>query len=155
GYTRKRLLRSITSGRETMIKIKRGLDLPISGAPRQEIDGAPAVKKVAILGGEYHGMRPTMEVAEGDRVIKGQLLFTDKKTEGVKYTAPGTGTVVAINRGQRRALQSVVIELDAQSDEAVSFTAYKAEELASLDRDTIVQQLVDSGQWTTLRTRPY
>lgn len=96
-----------------------------------------------------------MEVAEGDRVIKGQLLFTDKKTEGVKYTAPGTGTVVAINRGQRRALQSVVIELDAQSDEAVSFTAYKAEELASLDRDTIVQQLVDSGQWTTLRTRPY
>lgn len=138
-----------------MIKIKRGLDLPISGAPRQEIDGAPAVKQVAILGGEYPGMRPTMEVAEGDKVIKGQLLFTDKKTDGVKYTAPGTGTVVAINRGQRRALQSVVIELDEGSDEAVSFTAYKAEQLASLERDAIVQQLVDSGQWTTLRTRPY
>src|SRR5699024_4697964 len=147
--------RSITSGRETMIKIKRGLDLPISGAPRQEIDGAPAVKQVAILGGEYAGMRPTMEVAEGDNVIKGQLLFTDKKTEGVKYTSPGTGTVVAINRGQRRALQSVVIELDEGNEEAVNFTAYPADALASLDRDTIVQQLVDSGQWTTLRTRPF
>lgn len=138
-----------------MIKIKRGLDLPISGAPRQEIDGAPTSKQVAILGGEYPGMKPTMEVSEGDKVLKGQLLFTDKKTDGVKYTSPGTGTVVAINRGNRRALQSVVIELDQNNDEAVSFNTYKADELASLEREAIVQQLVDSGQWTTIRTRPY
>lgn len=138
-----------------MIKIKRGLDLPITGAPRQEIDGAPSVKQVAILGGEYHGMRPTMEVAEGDRVIKGQLIFTDKKTEGVKYTAPATGTVVAINRGKRRALQSVVIDVEQGSDEAVQFQAYKADEISALSREVVVQQLVDSGQWTTIRTRPF
>src|SRR5690625_3045833 len=148
-------MRSITSGRENMIKIKRGLDLPITGAPRQEIDGAPSVKQVAILGGEYHGMRPTMEVAEGDKVIKGQLIFTDKKTEGVKYTAPATGTVVAINRGKRRALQSVVIEVEQGSEEAVEFNRYQPEALAGLSREAVVQQLVDSGQWTTIRTRPF
>lgn len=136
-----------------MITIRRGLDLPIRGEPEQVIHDGPAVTSVAVIGPDYHGMKPTMAVKEGDRVKLGQLLFTDKKTEGVKYTAPGAGVVKAINRGERRVLQSVVIELDG--DDAESFTAYSAEQLASVDRDAVVSQLVDSGMWTSLRTRPY
>lgn len=63
-----------------MIKITKGLDLPIAGMPLQQISPAPAVKRVALLGEEYVGMRPAMAVKEGDRVKKGQILFEDKKT---------------------------------------------------------------------------
>jgi Na+-transporting NADH:ubiquinone oxidoreductase subunit A len=136
-----------------MIKIKRGMDIPIQGAPQQAIDNAPAARAVALVGFDYVGMKPTMEVQEGDRVKVGQLLFTDKKTEGVRYTAPAAGVVSAINRGAKRVLQSVVIDVDG--DDAESFHAYSAGDAAALDSAAIREQLVQSGQWTALRTRPY
>ena len=137
-----------------MIKIKQGLDLPIAGAPKQAISDGQPVRSVAVLGPDYVGMKPTMAVSVGDKVKLGQILFTDKKREGVRYTAPGAGTVTAINRGYRRALQSVVIELDDQ-EEAVEFTAYSENQLDDLKREEVQQQLVESGQWTSLRTRPF
>ncbi len=136
-----------------MIKISKGLDLPITGSPEQTITDAVAVKTVAILGPDYVGMKPGMSVKVGDQVKLGQLLFTDKKTEGVKYTAPGCGEVVAINRGTRRVLQSVVIKLNGS--DAESFDTFSATELESVDRDKLVTCLVDSGLWTALRTRPF
>lgn len=136
-----------------MIKIKRGLDLPISGSPRQEIGDSSSPRSVAVLGRDYVGMKPTMEVQVGDRIKLGQLLFTDKKTPGVRYTAPGAGTVAAINRGERRMLQSVVIDLEG--DEEVSFRRFSDAELASVPVQEIVAALVESGAWTALRTRPY
>ncbi len=136
-----------------MIKIRRGLDLPITGNPEQVISEAPKSRSVAVVGPDYHGMKPTMAVKEGDKVKLGQLLFTDKKTEGVRYTAPAAGTVVAINRGARRVLQSVVI--DVEGDEAESFAKFKAEEISGLSREVIVENLVASGQWTAFRTRPF
>ncbi|REG86505.1 Na(+)-translocating NADH-quinone reductase subunit A [Marinomonas pollencensis] len=136
-----------------MYKITKGLELPISGAPSQVIEDAAAAKTVAVIGPDYHGMKPTMLVAEGDKVKKGQVIFTDKKTEGVKYTAPAAGTIAAINRGERRVLQSVVIKLEG--DESEKFAAYAGSELKGLDRDKVVENLVDSGLWTAFRTRPY
>ncbi|WP_160153791.1 Na(+)-translocating NADH-quinone reductase subunit A [Microbulbifer sp. ALW1] len=136
-----------------MRKIRRGLDLPISGAPEQVIHDGPAAKTVAVIGPDYNGMKPTMAVAEGDSVKLGQLLFTDKKTEGVRYTAPAAGRVVAINRGARRVLQSVVIEVDG--DEAEQFASYSADQLSSLTSEQVRVNLVESGLWTALRTRPY
>ncbi len=136
-----------------MITIRRGLDLPINGKPEQVVSDAPAVNSVAVIGADYHGMKPTMAVKEGDTVKLGQLLFTDKKTEGVRYTAPASGTVSAINRGARRVLQSVVI--DVKGEEAETFDKYAAEDIAGLDRDKVVNNLVESGAWVSFRTRPY
>ena len=56
-----------------MIKIRRGLDLPLSGAPQQSIDDAAAVNQVAVIGADYVGMKPTMLVRVGDRVKLGQV----------------------------------------------------------------------------------
>ena len=63
-----------------MITIKKGLDIPIKGAPQQKLSDGKAVTTVATLGEEYVGMRPTMHVKVDDRVKKGQLIFEDKKT---------------------------------------------------------------------------
>ena len=136
-----------------MIKIKRGMDIPILGAPQQVIDDAPAPRAVALVGFDYVGMKPTMEVKEGDRVKCGQLLFTDKKTPGVCYTAPGSGVVSAINRGAKRVLQSVVIDLDG--DEFEQFDSHSPDAARALDAAAVRRQLVNSAQWTALRTRPY
>jgi Na+-transporting NADH:ubiquinone oxidoreductase subunit A len=138
-----------------MIRIKRGLDLPINGAPEQSVDDAKPVRTVAVLGHDYVGMKPTMEVSEGDSVKLGQLLFSDKKTPGVIYTSPGTGVVKAINRGEKRVFLSVVIELADAQTEQVTFNRYDDAQLASLGRDKVVENLVNSGLWTALRTRPF
>jgi len=136
---------------ERMIKIRRGLDLPISGSPEQAVAEGNLVKTVALVGFDYNGMKPTMTVREGDVVTCGQVVFEDKKNPGVVYTAPASGKVVAINRGHRRVFESLVINVEG--DEAVDFGA--VENVASVTREQAQEKLVASGLWTAFRTRPY
>lgn len=136
-----------------MFRIRKGLDLPISGVPEQHVTTGASIHHVAIVGDDYVGMRPAMLVQEGDRVIKGQALFEDKKNPGVMFTAPASGTVVAIHRGERRVLQSVVIQIEG--DEKREFARFDAADLATLSHDVVQTQLLESGLWTALRTRPY
>lgn len=137
-----------------LIKTKKGLDLPIAGEPEQVIyNDAGTISSVGVIGKDYLGMRPTMQVAEGDRVKLGQVLFSDKKNPKVNYTAPGCGVVKAINRGAKRVLQSVVIELEGDEEEV--FAEYKEAELADLNPEQVKENLLASGLWTSLRTRPY
>lgn len=136
-----------------MIKIKKGLNLPIAGLPEQQVTDGPVIQHVALHGEEYVGMRPSMLVKEGDRVIKGQALFADKKNPGVMFTAPASGVVTAIHRGEKRVLQSIIIRVEG--DEQRVFTRYARTSLAALSRETVQNQLLDSGLWTALRTRPF
>jgi len=136
-----------------MIRIRKGLDLPISGIPVQQISPCATPRHVAILGDDYVGMRPTMLVQEGDSVIKGQALFEDKKNPGVLFTAPASGTIAAIHRGERRVLQSVVIRLEG--DRQREFARHDIADLPTLSRQAVQAQLLESGLWTALRTRPF
>lgn len=136
-----------------MIKIRRGMDIPLAGAPAGDVDATATVRNVALVGPDYVGMKPTMLVAEGETVSRGQPLFTDKKCEGVTFTAPAGGRVVAINRGARRVFQSLVIEVG--DDAAVDFGRLSADEARKLSADAIRERLLASGQWTALRARPY
>ena len=114
------------------ISIKKGLDLPITGEPEQVIYDAPAVKSVALIGPDYLALKPTLQVQEGDRVKLGQVLLSDKRTAGVHYTSPASGVVKGINRGARRMLESVVIQIDGEDEE--TFQAYSPQELSQLIR---------------------
>jgi Na+-transporting NADH:ubiquinone oxidoreductase subunit A len=136
-----------------MINIKRGLDLPIAGAPAQRIEAGRPVRSVAVVGFDYPGMKPTMEVQVGDRVKLGQVLFSDKKTPGVHFTAPGAGVVSAIHRGEKRVLQSVVIDLEGA--EEVTFNQYGSAELEGIGDEKVRENLQQAGLWAALRTRPY
>lgn len=136
-----------------MITIKKGLDLPIAGEPSALIEDGPQIRSVALIGPDYIGMKPTLAVDVGDTVKKGQLLFSDKKTEGVIYTAPAAGKVTEINRGAKRAFQSLVIECEGSDEE--TFASYEEGQLASLTREQVTENLLQSGLWPSLRTRPY
>ncbi|GAA0324707.1 Na(+)-translocating NADH-quinone reductase subunit A [Psychrobacter aestuarii] len=136
-----------------MITIKKGLDLPITGEPSREISEHRPTH-VALIGYDYVGMKPTMNVKEGDIVAKGQPVYEDKKRAGVIYTAPAAGKVVAVNRGERRVFESLVIEVDPNGEE-VEFGRYDSAKLAQLDAETVEAQLVTSGEWTAFRSRPF
>ncbi|MEC9464828.1 MAG: Na(+)-translocating NADH-quinone reductase subunit A [Myxococcota bacterium] len=144
-----------------MHKFRKGLNLPIQGSPRQDIEEAPAGESVAIIATEYVGMKARMEVQVGDSVQRGQLLFEDRKNPGVLFTSPAAGTVTAINRGAKRALLWVVIELsDGEkagngASEHVSFENYTGKGIDELTADEIRALLTESGEWSAIRQRPF
>lgn len=137
-----------------MIKVRRGLDLPIKGSPEQTISIGPKIGQVALVGSDYHGLKPTMSVKQGDRVKIGQILFTDKKNELAKFASPATGIVSAINRGQRRVFQSLVIDIDDE-EQRETLPKFDVSDLQNLGRETVRNHLVETGHWVALRTRPY
>jgi Na+-transporting NADH:ubiquinone oxidoreductase subunit A len=133
--------------------IKKGLDLPLKGRPEERIDVANPVGSVAVLGEDYIGLKPTMLVQVGDNVQVGTPLFEDKKNPGVIITSPASGKVAQINRGAKRALQSVVV--DVEGEDAVQYSAIDPTEIDNTDSELIRKQLIDAGAWTSFRTRPY
>jgi Na+-transporting NADH:ubiquinone oxidoreductase subunit A len=142
-------------------RIKRGLDLPIAGQPDQTIDAASQPMRVALLASDYVGIRPALAVQPGDDVLRGQVLFHDKRTPGLAYTAPAAGRVAALNRGERRTFVSLVIELSEGeragrgTDEQVEFASYTGRPPAELSAEQVRALLSESGLWTALRSRPF
>jgi len=137
-----------------MIKIKKGLNIPISGTPEDKITDFKNPRSVALVGSDYHGLKPAMLVKEGEKVKIGQPLFEDKKNPGVIFTSPGGGIVESINRGKKRALQSVVIDI-SDNEEEISFSPIKTDDLANHTKSSIRENLIESGLWTSFRTRPF
>lgn len=141
-------------------RVTRGLQVPIDGLPEQAVDRRTSVSRVALLADDYVGLRPTLHVAPGDTVRRGQLLFEDKKMPGVRFTAPAAGTVAAVNRGERRAFQSLVIDLDNEERRGgrgaqAPFSAASGRHPSGLSRAAVRELLIESGLWTALRARPF
>ncbi|MEN8162463.1 MAG: NADH:ubiquinone reductase (Na(+)-transporting) subunit A, partial [Myxococcota bacterium] len=135
-------------------RLKRGLDLPVDGAADLEaaVDERP-VSSVALLGADAPGVRPTLQVEPGERVRLGQTLFVDRRRPQLRFTAPGAGVVTAIERGARRRLEALVIELEGDAEER--FEPVDPEGVTGLDREALRSRLLASGLWTSLRTRPF
>ena len=131
-----------------MIKISKGLDLPISGAPLNIVSDEPKVSSVAVLSNDFVGMKPTMLVKEGDSVKAGQKIFEDKKNIGVFYTSPCGGIVRNINRGDKRKFLSIEIDIDDTNE------AFKFFDMGNTSNE-IKECLINSGYWNCFRTRPF
>jgi len=135
------------------IKIKKGLNIPIAGKPGLYPPESHEVTETALLGQDYHGLKPGFSVKEGEKVKLGQELFIDKSCPNVSFTSPASGIVTAINRGEKRKFLSIIIKLDGE--ETVSFKAFSEQQLKTIAKRDVKQQLLASGQWTALRTRPF
>lgn len=134
--------------------VTRGLDLPIPGAPAPRIHEARQVARVAVLPTDHLGTKARLRVQEGDSVMRGQPLWQDRTHEAITITSPGSGRVAAIHRGARRALRTIVIELDASDgDGHAPFARYSPTVLR--DRAALRALLLESGLWIALRTRPF
>jgi Na+-transporting NADH:ubiquinone oxidoreductase subunit A len=136
---------------------RKGLDLPLAGAPALEVGDARPVSRVALLAADVPGLKPGLAVQVGDKVLRGQKLFEDKRIPGVAFSAPAAGTIAAIHRGERRALISVVIDVDPADGPGrqVQFAAAAGRGAAALDTGGVRALMLESGLWTALRTRPF
>lgn len=142
--------------------VRRGFDIRVTGAPAPDgpADELRVPSRIALLGADYPGMRPTMRVREGDSVSRGDVLFEDKKTAGVRFTAPLAGRVAAVHRGERRAFVSLVIEVDPGEraggrGDGRAPAGWSGRHPDALGEDAIRELLLESGEWTAIRTRPF
>ena len=135
------------------IQIRRGLDLPISGAPEQVIYPGPAVERVALLPADFPFTKVRLIVEEGETVRQGQVLFVDRKRPEICFTSPCAGRIVTIHRGVKRALQSIVVEIDGV--EAEPFARYSPSQIEGLSAKAVKDDLLISGLWTAIRQRPF
>lgn len=143
--------------------IKKGLNLPITGEPEQSIKDGQRVTRVGLLADDFPFMKARMMVNVGDTVTRGQVLFEDRKTPGVFFTSPAAGTIAEVNRGDRRALRSVVVDIDprdsGQDDLPAelhhTFESFASKAPSALSAAEFRALLVESGLWTAFRERPY
>ncbi|WP_373060886.1 Na(+)-translocating NADH-quinone reductase subunit A [Gemmatimonas sp.] len=135
--------------------VSRGLDVPITGVPSQVIHAARDVSKVGLLPPDARGVRPRLMVQVGDTVRAGQPIYQDRRDERLRVTAPVAGRVEAIHRGDRRVIQSVMLDVSPPdfSDAVAPFASWSH----SIGRDPAKLRalLLESGLWTALRTRPF
>ena len=130
-----------------MIKISKGLDLPISGSPKILISDEPKISSVALLSNDFIGMKPTMLVKEGDSVKAGQKVFEDKKNQGIFFTSPAGGVVKSINRGDKRKFLSIEFEISKHEK-------FKTFQIGNSINE-MKECLINSGLWNAFRTRPF
>ena len=139
-----------------LYKVKKGLDVPITGAPTHTIDDAPPARRVALTTYEHIALKARLDVAVGDKVKRGQSLLTHKQFEGVHFLSPAGGVVREIVRGERRRLLSIIIETDESDNESPRIVEPVAPEaINGLSRDAVVKSVLNGGLWSALRTRPY
>lgn len=134
-------------------RIRRGLDVAIPGAPRQEIGAAAPVSSVAVLGPDHRLHRPDVLVAPGDRVRLGQPLVTDRRNPGIVVTSPGAGVVTEVERGERRSLRAVLVRLEGA--DAVTSERVDRARLVTMTRAELARTLCAGGLWPALRERPF
>ncbi len=132
-------------------KLKRGLNIRLKGAAEAVLEDAPAPKSVAIKPTDFPGLTPKLSAKADAQVKVGDALFFDKYNPEILFTSPVSGTVKAVNRGERRKILEIVVEPNGTNEQA-EFT--KADP-SSLSREEIRDQLLKSGLWPFFKQRPY
>ena len=134
--------------------LKRGYSLKIQGAAERVLKTLEVPKKVALQPLEFPGVKAKLNVQPGDKVKIGSVLFTDKQNPDLKIVSPVSGEVIEINRGERRALQEIVIQNDLKDDKE-SLIPRNLQDIASLSREQIISDLLNGGMWPFIIQRPF
>lgn len=134
-----------------VVKLKRGLDIKLNGEVGNTVNPRGNCSLYAIKPTDFRALIPRLVVKAGDQVKAGEVLFINKYKPEVKFTAPVSGTIESINRGERRKLLEVVIKADSE----IQYKDFGSVDVNKLSREEIVERLLDSGIWPMLRQRPY
>lgn len=134
-----------------IIKLCKGLDIRLQGEAAKTIVDAPKSSEYAVSPLDFEGITPKMLVKVGDTVEAGSPLFFDKKRPEIVFTSPVSGTVAAVNRGEKRKILSVVVTADKE----IAYKQFPALDFTKASREQIIELLLESGLWTMFVQRPY
>lgn len=131
------------------IKIKKGVDIKLVGAPEAKVSAAQKSNVYAIKPDDFFGTIPKLVVKKGDEVKAGSTLFYDKKRERIKFASPVSGEVVEIVRGEKRKILAVKILADA----AITYAPFDT--IAQDNREKLIETMLSAGLWPFVKQRPY
>ncbi len=135
------------------IFIKKGHDIRIAGIPSKDVLSIPGSDTVAISPKTFRGVKPKRMVSEGDRVQIGSPLFFDKTKPDVKWASPANGTVQTIQFGARHVIEK--IEIKIEGTDSISGQSFSFDQLASSDRPTILNRILETNLFPLIRQRPF
>ncbi len=133
------------------ILLRKGLDIKLEGEAAKELIGVAQASQYAVSPLDFEGIAPKLLVKVGDKVEAGSPLFYHKENNRLIFTSPVSGTVTAVNRGEKRKILNVVVEADA----VISYKKFAAVDPAKASREEVVELLLESGLWSMLIQRPY
>ena len=134
-----------------VVKISKGLNINLKGAPVAEMTSVETAKLYALMPADFTRVTPKVVVKPEDTVKAGEPLFVDKANPELQFVSPVSGKVVAVNRGERRRVLSVVVESDGKFESV----EYKAKDVLSLSSDEVKADLLKAGMFAFMRQRPY
>ena len=134
-----------------VIRIRKGLNIPVQGDAEKILQQSSRAASYAVSPSDFHGLTPKLLVKEGDRVKAGTPLFFDKYNENILFTSPVSGVFSLLVRGEKRRILELRIEPDAEDD----YVDFGQPDLSAMSRDDIISLLLKSGLWPTIMQRPY
>ena len=134
-----------------IIRLRKGLDIKLLGTPAKEVKDLGMAETYAVCPADFTGITPKLVVKEQQTVMAGEALFVDKNCPDLKFVSPVSGQVVAVNRGARRKVLSIVVKPDAEQ----KFIEFGTKSVQSLSGDQIKAALAESGLFAFFRQRPY
>ena len=134
-----------------IIRLRKGLDIKLLGAPVKELTEVGLAESYALCPDDFTGVTPKPVVKEQQTVKAGEALFIDKNHPEVKFVSPVSGEVVAVNRGARRKVMSIVVKPDAKQ----KYVEFGTKSVQSLSGEEVKATLLESGLFSFFRQRPY
>ncbi|MDR1730414.1 MAG: Na(+)-translocating NADH-quinone reductase subunit A [Prevotellaceae bacterium] len=134
-----------------VIRIKRGLDIKLKGGAKDVFAKANPADLFAVKPTDFQGITPKVVVKEGENVKAGTVLFYDKKNPAIQVVSPVSGTVLAVNRGEKRK----VLDIRIQSDGQFTSEPFEKAQPSDLSAEQIKERFTAGGFWSFIRQRPY
>lgn len=134
-----------------IIRLRKGLDINLLGTPAETVTELKVGGMVALCPDNFTGVTPKVVVKEQQTVKAGEALFVDKNHPEVKFVSPVSGEVVAVNRGLRRKVLSIVVKPDAEQQ----FVEFGKKSVQSLSCEEVKSALIEAGMFGFFRQRPY
>jgi Na+-transporting NADH:ubiquinone oxidoreductase subunit A len=141
--------KAAVQGNALLFKFTKGLKLNAGAGPNGNIPNVPEINHVALLGSDYPSVKFEVKVTEGDEVKSGQIICVDRDRPEIRFIAPAAGKISRISYGARRRLGALVISVEGNGELVFD------PEPASKDRLALRNLLLESGAWTSLRSRPF
>lgn len=133
------------------IKLKKGLNIPISGVPQPVIKKSVVSGVVAVKPVDFKNITPKLLVKEGDEVKAGSPVFADKNHPDILFTSPVSGTVSEVIRGEKRKL----LEIRIKSSPEREYVKFDLPKIEVITKEEIISALKESGLWVSIKQRPY
>ena len=134
-----------------IITLRKGLDINLQGMAQESLTEVQQASEYAVSPLDFEGVTPKLLVKAGDEVKAGTPLFFNKNNERILFTSPVSGTVAAVNRGEKRKVLSVTV----RPDSIQRYEEFAKPDLATVTRGQIVELLLRSGLWPMIVQRPY